>query len=103
MSIFAVSFGGKHSGFLVSLIDVFGYSGALLFNYFGGSIAQHYGWSVFLGGLLTIAILATVFMIAFLTLDWNSARRLIRVCPAMIASYKPIQVVNANDSKQQRR
>ncbi len=75
MSIFAVSFGGKHSGFLVSLIDIFGYGGALLFNFFGGSIAQHYGWSVFLGGLMTIAVLATVFMIAFLTLDWNSARR----------------------------
>jgi OPA family sugar phosphate sensor protein UhpC-like MFS transporter len=75
MSVFSVAFGGKHSGFLVSLIDVFGYSGALLFNYFGGSIAQHYGWSVFLSGLLAITMLAGGCMVTFLTLDWHSARR----------------------------
>ncbi len=74
MSVFAVAFGGKHSGFLVALIDVFGYSAALLFNFFGGSIAQHYGWSVFLSGLLTIAVLATACMTAFLTLDWHAHR-----------------------------
>ncbi len=74
MSVFAVRFGGQHSGFLVSLIDVFGYGGALLFNFFGGSIAQHYGWGVFLGGLLTIAILATLFMLTFLTLDWRATQ-----------------------------
>ncbi len=72
MSVFAVAFGGKHSGFLVALIDVFGYCGAILFNYYGGSIAEHYGWSVFLSGLLTIAISATFCMVTFLTLDWRS-------------------------------
>ncbi len=70
MSVFAVAFGGKHSGFLVALIDVFGYSGALLFNYFGGSIAEHFGWTVFLSGLLTITGLATLCMVTFLSLDW---------------------------------
>ena len=75
MSVFAVKFGGKHSGFLVALIDVFGYGGAILFNYYGGSIAEHYGWSVFLSGLLTIAVLATTCMVTFLTLDWRSERR----------------------------
>lgn len=75
MSVFSVAFGGKHSGFLVALIDVFGYSGALLFNFFGGSIAQHYGWSVFLSGLLTIAVLATACTVTFLTLDWHAQRR----------------------------
>ncbi len=74
MSVFSVEFGGKHSGFLVSLIDVFGYSGALLFNFFGGSIAQHYGWSVFLSGLLLITLLAGACMVTFLMLDWHAAR-----------------------------
>ena len=76
MSVFAVSFGGKHSGFLVALIDVFGYSGALLFNFFGGSVAEHYGWQVFLTGLLAITISATVCMVTFLTLDWHADQRL---------------------------
>lgn len=75
MSVFSVSFGGKHSGFLVSLIDVFGYCGALLFNFFGGSIAEHYGWQVFLSGLLAITILAMACMVTFLALDWKWERR----------------------------
>jgi sugar phosphate permease len=75
MSVFSVAFGGKHSGALVALIDVFGYSGALLFNFFGGSIAEHYGWTVFLSGLLTITGLATICMVTFLTLDWAKQPR----------------------------
>jgi OPA family sugar phosphate sensor protein UhpC-like MFS transporter len=74
MSVFAIAFGGKHSGFLVSAIDIFGYSGALLFNYFGGSIAQNYGWPVFLSGLLTVATLACLCMTGFLTLDYRANR-----------------------------
>ena len=74
MSIFAIVLGGKHSGFLVSAIDVFGYSGALLFNFFGGSIAQQYGWSVFLSGLLVITLLALTCMTGFLTLDYRASR-----------------------------
>ncbi len=77
MSVFSVEFGGKHSGFLVSWIDVFGYSGAMLFNFFGGSIAQHYGWSVFLSGLLAITLLAGGCMVTFLMLDWHSARNVL--------------------------
>ena len=75
MSVFSVTFGGKHSGFLVSLIDVFGYCGALVFNFFGGSIAQHYGWTVFLSGLVAITVLAGVYMVTFLTLDWRSSKQ----------------------------
>ena len=71
MSIFAVRFGGKHAGFLVALIDVCGYSGAWLFNYFGGSIADDYGWPVFLVGLLSITVAATISMVSFLTIDYQ--------------------------------
>jgi len=74
MSIFSVSFGGRHSGFLVSVIDIFGYAAALLFNYFGGSIAQDYGWSTFLAGLLGITISANLCMTAFLAMDWRATK-----------------------------
>lgn len=69
MSVFAVSFGGPHSGFLISLIDIFGYAAALVFTYFGGTLAQDYGWTAFLNVLLAIAILATITMTTFLALD----------------------------------
>jgi sugar phosphate permease len=74
MSIFAVKFGGKHAGFLVALIDVCGYSGAWVFNYFGGSIAEDYGWPVFLVGLLSITIAATLSMVSFLTIDYQKSQ-----------------------------
>lgn len=82
MSVFSVAYGGKHSGFLVSLIDVFGYSGALLFNFFGGSIAEHYGWNVFLTGLIIITALATFCMVTFLTLDWRAETKQRLATPA---------------------
>ncbi len=75
MSVFSIAFGGKHSGFLIALIDVFGYSGALIFTFFGGSIAQDYGWSVFLAILLTITLLSLVTMTTFLHLDFRAQRR----------------------------
>ena len=76
MSVFSVAFGGKHAGFLVAVIDIFGYAAALIFNYFGGSIAKQYGWPVFLSGLLTVAALATLCMVTFLTLDYLASKRL---------------------------
>ena len=69
MSVFSISFGGRHCGFLIALIDVFGYTGAFVFNFFGGSIAQHYGWSLFLSLLLMVAVLALVTLTAFLYLE----------------------------------
>ncbi len=74
MSVFSIAFGGRHSGFLIALIDVFGYAGAFVFNFFGGSIAQHYGWPVFLGLLLTVAVLALVTLTAFLHLEHKSEK-----------------------------
>ncbi len=75
MSIFSVAFGGPHSGFLIALIDIFGYATALLFTYFGGTIAQDYGWTTFLSVLLTIAVLATLTMTAFLYLDARAEKQ----------------------------
>lgn len=73
MSVFGIAYGGPHSGFLIALIDVFGYAGALVFNYFGGSLAQQYGWSTFLGVLLSITVAAMVTMVGFLHLDHRAS------------------------------
>ena len=75
MSVFSVAFGGKHAGFLVAIIDIFGYAAAMLFNYFGGTIAENHGWPIFLSGLLSVALLATICMVSFLVLDWRAAQR----------------------------
>lgn len=75
MSVFAVAFGGRHSGFLVSVIDIFGYAGALVFNFYGGSIAQEYGWDVFLCGLMGVCVCAVASMASFFYLDYQSDRR----------------------------
>jgi len=75
MSVFSVAFGGKHAGFLVAIIDIFGYGAALLFNYFGGTIAENHGWPIFLSGLLSVALLATICMVSFLVLDWRASQR----------------------------
>ena len=75
MSVFSIAFGGKHSGFLISLIDVFGYVGSMVFTFFGGSIAADFGWPVFLTVLLTITALALVTVTAFLFMDARATDR----------------------------
>ncbi len=75
MSIFSIAFGGKHSGFLIALIDVFGYVGSMVFTFFGGSIASDFGWPVFLAVLLTITVLALVTVTAFLYMDYRATNR----------------------------
>lgn len=74
MSVFSVAFGGKHAGFLVAIIDIFGYAAAMLFNYFGGTIARDYGWPTFLSMLLAVTLLATMCMVSFLLFDWRATR-----------------------------
>lgn len=75
MSVFSIAFGGQHSGFLIALIDVFGYSGALIFNFFGGTIADDFGWPVFLAMLLTVTVFALMSMTTFLYLDYRADRK----------------------------
>ncbi len=69
MSIFSIDFGGKHSGLLISLLDICGYVGSFIFAFFGGSIAEEHGWSAFLFLLLLAAGLSLVAMTSFLRLD----------------------------------
>lgn len=69
MSVFSISFGGPFCGFLICLLDMFGYAGAFFFNYYGGSLVQELGWNVFLGGLMAVTAVATVCLSSFLYLD----------------------------------
>lgn len=69
MAVFAISFGGPFCGFLICAFDVFGYACASVFNYFGGTIAQDFGWSAFLMTLVTLTVTATVTVSSFLLLD----------------------------------
>jgi sugar phosphate permease len=69
MSIFSISFGGPHSGFLVAMIDIFGYLGAFLWTYFGGTLAQDHGWDFYLLVLSGLCAVCTILMTLFLFLD----------------------------------
>ena len=76
MSVFSIDFGGKHCGFLIGLIDALGYSGAMVFDFVGGSVADRPGgWQSFLGILLGVSIAATVSMTLFLYLDFRASER----------------------------
>ncbi len=74
MSIFSISFGGPFCGFLVCFFDIFGYLGAFVFNFTGGTVIKLYGWPGFLTGLSTVTLAATAVMIAFLHLEHRAAQ-----------------------------
>ncbi|HIG40012.1 MAG: MFS transporter [bacterium] len=74
MSVFSIDFGGKHCGLLVGLIDAIAYSGTMVFDFVGGSVAdQADGWQSFLLILIATSIVATFSMVAFLYLDFRGA------------------------------
>ena len=72
MSVFSISYGGPFCGFLICLLDMFGYGGAFVFNYLGGSLAQEFGWGVFLTTLMAITLTSTITMVSFLYLESKS-------------------------------
>jgi MFS family permease len=74
MSVFAISFGGPFCGFLICLFDMFGYAGAFMFTYAGGTIIKQHGWQAFLLFLGAITMVSTALMVSFLYLD-NKALR----------------------------
>jgi len=69
MSVFSVAYGGPRLGLLMGLIDGIGYLCAFGFNYYGGSIAQNYGWNIFLLALLSTCLVSAVFMSRFYYLE----------------------------------
>jgi hypothetical protein len=64
VSVFSIAFGGKHSGFLVAILDAIGFAATATFYYFGGSIAKSQGWTSFLfvlSGICLWSLLTTFF------------------------------------------
>ena len=75
MSVFSISFGGKHCGLLVGLIDALAYFGAMVFDFVGGAVAnKEGGWQDFLLILLVTSVLATIIMTTFLYADYRDSR-----------------------------
>ena len=75
MSVFSISFGGRHCGLLVGLIDAFAYFGAMIFDFVGGAVAnKEGGWQDFLSILIVTSIIATITMIIFLYVEYQSSK-----------------------------
>ena len=76
MSVFSIDFGGKHCGLLVGLIDAVAYSGTMIFDFVGGSVAdQERGWQNFLMILIVTSVLATASMVLFLYADFRDSAK----------------------------
>ncbi len=75
MSVFSISFGGRHCGLLVGLIDALAYFGAMIFDFIGGAVAnKEGGWQDFLLILMVTSVLATMIMTTFLYLDYRDSK-----------------------------
>jgi len=75
MSVFSISFGGRHCGLLVGLIDAIAYFGAMIFDFIGGEVAnKEGGWQDFLLILIVTSVIATITMIVFLYVDYSKSK-----------------------------
>ncbi|MBL8849590.1 MAG: MFS transporter [Planctomycetaceae bacterium] len=74
-SVFSIDFGGRHSGFLVAILDAIGFAATATFYFFGGGIAQHQGWPAFLTVLTTIAGWSLVMTYFFMQREGRTIRR----------------------------
>jgi MFS family permease len=73
MSVFSVDFGGKHCGVLVGIIDAAGYLASMVFEFFGGAIADRTdGWQQFLNIIFNVSIVGTIALPIFLIIDYRS-------------------------------
>ncbi|MBB75103.1 MAG: hypothetical protein CMJ75_11400 [Planctomycetaceae bacterium] len=71
MSVFAIEFGGRHSGFLIALLDAIAFGGNFLFQLVAGKIAEH-SWQHFMAVLMAVSVASLVMMFWFL---WGEAGR----------------------------
>ena len=71
MSVFAIEFGGPHSGFLIALLDAIAFGVNALFQLFAGRIAE-ISWQLFLAVLMAVSVASLVMMFGFL---WGEAGR----------------------------
>jgi hypothetical protein len=60
---------------LVGLIDALAYFGAMIFDFFGGAVAnKEGGWQDFLLILLVTSIMAAIIMTTFLYADYRDSK-----------------------------
>ena len=79
MSVFSVDFGGKHCGVLVGIIDAAGYLASMVFEFFGGAVADRVdGWQQFLNIMLNVSIVGTIALTIFLIIDYRSLTKPIK-------------------------
>ena len=71
MSVFAIEFGGPHSGFLIALLDAIAFGVNALFQLFAGRIAE-ISWQLFLAVLMAVSVASLAMMFWFL---WGEAGR----------------------------
>jgi len=72
MSVFSIDFGGKHCGVLVCIIDAAGYLAAMVFDFFGGAVAdQADGWQHFLSIFLCVSTIGFLSLSLFLVLEYH--------------------------------
>lgn len=65
MSVFSIEFGGRHSGFLIALLDALAFGVTAIFYYFAGTIAEH-SWEMFLQVLFAVCVWAMVTTLWFM-------------------------------------
>ena len=72
MSVFSVDFGGKHCGLLIGIIDATGYFASMIFEFYGGVIADRLdGWFQLLYIIFCTSILGTIALVTFLFIDFR--------------------------------
>ena len=75
MSVFSLDFGGKHCGVLVGIIDAAGYLASMIFEFWGGAVADRIdGWQQFLCIILNVSIIGTITLVLFLFIDHRLLR-----------------------------
>jgi MFS family permease len=77
MSIFAIEYGGPHSGFLIAYLDAMGFAASMVFSFIGGAVAdQSAGWNSFLLLILSVAVFSWILTVAFLVGEAKVVRNL---------------------------
>ena len=65
MSVFSIEFGGRHSGFLIALLDALAFGVTAVFYFYAGTIAER-SWGLFLLVLFGVCVWAMITTLLFM-------------------------------------
>jgi OPA family sugar phosphate sensor protein UhpC-like MFS transporter len=74
-SVFSIDFGGRHSGFLVAILDAIGFAATATFYVFGTALAKRMGWTMFLYVLAGVGAWSLVTTYFFMQREGRTIRR----------------------------